>query len=183
MRPPSARDGAAVALASSLALATAACGAPTFPFPDYRPEDHPPIKTTLLNEPFELAAGASVAFDLPSGPEWRGDVAATVDWTHDSNSVIAVFASRDCPGVNPALAGSCKAGLLFADASTCPAKPRVLTAEVVGSAPVRLYVANAGASRESGRVQVTHCREAPDCAAGAACGQCSAERARLDSCR
>ena len=153
------------------------------PIPGLPAQDYPPIKTTLLNEPFELAAGASVAFDLPSGPEWRGDVAATVDWTHASNSVIAVFASRDCPGVNPALAGSCKAGLLFADASTCPAKPRVLTAEVVGSAPVRLYVANAGASRESGRVQVTHCREAPDCAAGAACAQCSVERARLDSCR
>jgi hypothetical protein len=96
--------------------------------------------------------------------------------------VIAAFGSRSCPGVNHALAGSCNQGLLFARASTCPVKPRILTAEAVGSAPVRLYLANAGTSAESGRVQVTLCQDAPDCGAGAACGQCSLERDRLDSC-
>jgi hypothetical protein len=179
MRPPSTRACAAAA-GLGLALAIAGCGAGPDLFPDYRPEDHPPIRATLLNEPFELAPGASAAFDLPSG--LAGDVAATIDWTHASNTVIAAFGSRSCPGVNHALAGSCNQGLLFAEASTCPAKPRVLTAQVVGSAPVRLYLANAGTSGESGRVQVTPCQDAPDCGAGGACGQCSVERERVESC-
>jgi hypothetical protein len=169
------------ATAVSLALGIGACGAGESPFPDYRPQDYPPIKTAILNEPFSLPPGGSVAFDLP--PEWKGDVTATVDWTFPSNTVVAAFASRTCPGVNPALAGACNQGLQFAEPSTCAAKPRVLTAMVVGSAPVRIYLANAGSSAESGRVQVTHCQDAPDCAAGAACAQCSAETWGRDSCK
>ena len=74
-------------------------------------------------------------------------------------------------------------GLQLADPSTCAAKPRVLTASVIGSAPVRIYVANAGPTPESGRIQVTQCQDAPDCAAGGACAQCSAERWGRDSCK
>lgn len=124
------------------------------------------MKTTLVSELFELGPGTSAAFDFPSGPDSAGDVVATVDWTHASNAVVAAFGSRSCPGVNHALAGSCNQGLLFARASTCPAKPRVLSAQVVGSAPVRLFVANAASSPES----------------GAACGQCELERSEFDSC-
>jgi hypothetical protein len=168
------------AAAIGLALGLASCGSGESPFPDYRPQDYPPIKTTILDEPFSLPPGASVAFDLP--PEWKGDVTATVDWTFATNSVVAAFASRTCPGVNQALAEACNQGLQAARPSTCAAKPRVLTALVIGSAPVRIYLANAGPSAESGRVQVVHCQDAPDCAAGSACAPCLAERWRLESC-
>ncbi len=188
MRPALARSQKAPALGSpatglalGLALLLAGCGSGASPFPEYRPQDYPPIRTTLLNEPFSLPPGASVAFDLP--PEWKGDVTATVDWTLPSNNVVAAFAARTCPGVNQALGGTCTQGLQLATPSTCVAKPRVLTAFVIGSAPVRIYLANAGPSVESGRVQVTHCQDAPDCAAGGACAQCSAERWGRDSCK
>lgn len=188
MRPAPARSQHAPAheclatgLALGLALLLTGCESGASPFPEYRPQDYPPIHTTLLNEPFSLPPGASIAFDLP--PEWKGDVTATVDWTLPSNSVVAAFSSRTCPGVNQALAGACNQGLQFADPSTCASKPRVLTASVVGSAPVRIYLANAGPSAESGRIQVTHCQDAPDCAAGGACAQCSAERWGRDSCK
>jgi hypothetical protein len=174
-------ESLATGLALGLALLLAGCGSGASPFPEYRPQDYPPIRTTLLSEPFSLPPGASVAFDLP--PEWKGDVTATVDWTSSSNTVVAAFAARTCPGVNQALGGACTQGLQQAAPSTCAAKPRVLTAFVIGSAPVRIYVANAGPSAESGRVQVTHCEDAPDCAAGAACAQCSAERWSRDSCK
>jgi len=165
---------AAAALATS--LVAAACGGPSSVFPEVRPEDFPPIKTILLNEPFALAPGASAAFDFQI-PD-TGDVLATVDWTYASNEVLAVFSSRGCPGVNQALAGSCNQGVFQAPASTCPAKPRAVAATVVGGAPVRLYVANIGPAAESGRVQITQCRDAPGCAGGMACGQCSLEKLR-----
>jgi hypothetical protein len=165
---------AAAALAAS--LVAVACGQPSSVFPEVRPEDYPPIKTTLLNEPFALAPGTSAAIDFQV-PD-TGDVVATVDWTYASNEVLAVFAGRSCPSVNHALAGSCNQGVFQAPASTCPAKPRIIAATVVGGAPVRLYVANTGPAAESGRVQITQCRDAPGCAAGMACGQCSLEKLR-----
>jgi hypothetical protein len=174
-------ESPAAGLALGLALLLAGCGSGASPFPEYRPQDYPPIRTTLLNEPFSLPPGASVAFDLP--PEWRGYFTATVDWTSPSNAVVAAFAARTCPGVNQALGGACTQGLQSATPSTCAAKPRVLAAFVVGSAPVRIYVANAGPLAESGRVQVTHCQDAPDCAAGSACGQCLSESWGRDSCK
>jgi hypothetical protein len=140
-------ESLATGLALGLALLLAGCGSGASPFPEYRPQDYPPIRTTLLNEPFSLPPGASVAFDLPS--EWKGDFTATVDWTSSSNTVVAAFAARTCPRVNQAQGGACTQGLQSATPSTCAAKPRVLTAFVIGSAPVRIYVAQ---RRAVGRV-------------------------------
>lgn len=179
MRPPASRWRWAGAL---FAAATAAgCGSGAG-FPEPRPGDYPPIKTTLLDAPFELAPGASVAIALPH-PASKGDVFATIDWTHTANNVVAAFGGPSCRGVNEALAGGCQEGFNVGRPSTCPAKPRVLTANVFGNVPVRLYVANAGLSAESGRVQLTLCQDAPDCGAGFACGQCSSESWRTESCQ
>jgi hypothetical protein len=163
-----------------IATAAAGCGGGTFDFPDIRREDFPPVRTTILNLPFELAPGASATFDFQITES--AEVVATIDWTRASNEVAAVFASRSCPSVNHALAGSCFQGVLSTRPSTCPAKPRVIGAYAVGGVPLRLYVANTGPAAESGRVQVTACRDAPGCAAGNACGQCNFDR-QLESCR
>jgi hypothetical protein len=161
-------------------LAVAGCGGSSG-FPEYRPQDYPPLKTTLLNSPFELVPGAAAAFDLEV-PE-SGDLFATVDWTNPANNVVAVFSSQRCASVNLALAGSCAEGISVATPSLCPAKPRIVTASVTTGGRVRLYVANAGTSFESGRVQITLCRDAPGCGAAAACAQCLVEKMRIESCR
>jgi hypothetical protein len=149
-------------------------------FPEYQPQDYPPVKSVLLDDPFELPPGASVAVDLQT-PE-SGDLVATIDWTHSSNNVVAVFASPRCASVNLALAGGCAEYVHGGRPSLCPAKPRVVTASVVGSTPVRLYVANTGATAESGRVSITLCRDARGCGAGMACGQCAFGRVAPASC-
>lgn len=162
-----------------LAVALVAGCGPSFEFPESRPGDYPPIKTVLLREGFTLAPGASTALDLRV-PE-SGTLVATVDWTHASNQVIAVFSSQRCADVNLALAGGCKEYVRLTRPSVCPAKPRVLSADASQGAPVRLYVANTGLAAETGRVEITHCRDAPDCGQGAACGQCP--DFGVDSCR
>jgi hypothetical protein len=162
-------------------LAIAGCGGSSGGLPEYRPQDYPPVKTTLLNAPFELAPGAAAAFDLDV-PE-TGDLFATVDWTSPANNVVAAFSSPSCASVNLALAGSCPQGVYTTSPSLCPAKPRIVTANVTSGGRVRLYVANAGASFESGRVQITLCRDAPGCGAAAACAQCLVEKSRIESCR
>jgi hypothetical protein len=162
-------------------LAVAGCGGSSSGFPEYRPQDYPPIKTTLLNAPFELVPGAATALDLDV-PE-AGDLFATVDWTSPANNVVAAFSSQSCANVNLALAGSCQQGVHATSPSLCPAKPRIVTANVTAGGRVRLYVANAGTSFESGRVQITLCRDAPGCGAAFACAQCSGEKDRIESCR
>ena len=126
-------------------LAAAGCGG-SYAFPEHRPQDYPPIKTTVLNAPFGLEPGAAAAFDLDLAES--GDLYATVDWTSSANNVVAVFSSPRCASVNLALAGSCAEGVHATRPSVCPAKPRIVTASVVAGARVRLYVANAGTSLE-----------------------------------
>lgn len=161
-------------------LAAAGCGG-SYAFPEYRPQDYPPIRTTVLNAPFGLKPGAAAAFDLDLAES--GDLYATVDWTSSANNVVAVFSSPRCASVNLALAGSCAEGVYVTRPSVCPAKPRIVTASVVAGARVRLYVANAGTSFESGRLQITLCRDAPGCGAAGACAQCLLEKLEIESCR
>jgi hypothetical protein len=59
----------------------------------------------------------------------------------------------------------------------------VVTASASSGSLVRLFVANAGASLESGRVQIAICEDHPDCAEGLACGQCLTEKLDTASCR
>jgi hypothetical protein len=162
----------------SLAALAGCGGSPVFP--DYRPEDYPPAMTTLAEEAFGLEPGSSVAVDFHA-PE-GGKLIATVDWTHVSNNVVAALAAPSCASVNLALAGQCRQGLTLAQPSTCSAKPRTLTASIAGASIVRLYVANAGASPESGQIRVVLCRDAPGCASSAACGQCILRAIELESC-
>jgi hypothetical protein len=162
----------------SLAALAGCSGSPVFP--DYRPEDFPPVMTPLAEEAFGLEPGSSVAVDFHA-PE-GGTLIATVDWTHVSNNVVAALAAQSCANVNLALAGQCRQGLTVTQPSTCAAKPRTLTASIAGASPVRLYVANAGASLESGQIRVVLCRDAPGCASAAACAQCTLRAHELESC-
>jgi hypothetical protein len=134
----------------------------------------------LVQEAFRLEHGSATTIDFQASD--RGVLFATVDWTHASNNVVAVLADQGCASVNLALAGNCDQGLTFSEPSTCTAKPRILTASIAAGRPVRLYVANAGASAESGRVEVTLCRDSPGCESGMACGQCEIQANVRGSC-
>jgi hypothetical protein len=139
----------------------------------------------VLEDGFELPPGASARFDLrapPHDPDWSFDLFATIDWTDPANNVVAAFGGESCGGVNLALAGACGAGVHQTRPSLCAAKPRVVTAVATSSSLVRLFVANAGATFESGRVQITLCEDHPDCAEGAACAQCGLEKMNAESC-
>lgn len=167
-------------VALAVALAAAGCGSSSG-LPDYRPQDYPPVETVILERGFALGSGASAAmeFQMPL----TGHLIATVDWTHASNNVVATFSSQRCADVNLALAGACAENVYQAKASTCPAKPRVVTAYAISGSPVRLYVANAGVTAESGRVRLVLCSDAPDCGQGLACAQCLTRVLDQDSCR
>jgi hypothetical protein len=181
------RTGLRAAVAASFAgAAIVACGgSSSSPFPEYRPDDFPPIKTVVLEASFELGPLESTRFDVrvpDSNPDWSFELFATIDWTDPSSNVVAAFGGESCGGVNLALAGTCDAGISFTEPSVCAVKPRVVTATASTRALVRLYVANAGETFESGRVQVVTCRDTPDCGEGAACGQCSLEKREIESC-
>jgi len=175
------RDAGAVVLA---VIAAVSCWSPP-DFPEPRPADYPSTRTVALEAAFALPPLGSQRFDF-SIPEAAVaasiSVFVTVDWTSPANNVAAVIGGGTCEDVNLALAGSCTAGVYLTRPSLCPAKPRIVTAQATSGAPLRLFVANTGATPESGRVQVVLCTDAPDCAAGAACGQCDLERWRIESC-
>lgn len=167
---------------AAVAAAFACAGCSSSPgFPEHRPQDYPPVETVILEQGFALGSGAATAIDFQM-PQ-TGDLIATVDWTHASNNVVATFSSQRCADVNLALAGACAEHVHQARPSTCPAKPRVVTANSTSGSPVRLYVANAGSTAESVRVRVVLCRDAPDCAQGLACAQCLTRVLGQDSCR
>lgn len=167
------------------ALAVGACHSATG-LEAYRPEDYPPIKTVVLEGSFALEPLASTRFDLrvpeTGSPDWV-TLFATVDWTHSSNSVVASFAGEGCEGASAALASRCSIERSATTASLCPAKPRRLAESVRPGAFVSLYVANAGTSIESGRVQIVLCQDAPGCEEGKACHQCTMQEWDFTSCR
>jgi hypothetical protein len=166
--------GAGAVLASVLAVG--GCQSATGP-EEYRPEDYAPSKTVIQEGSFRLEPLASTRIDIrapETDPRPYVPLFATIDWTNPSNNVVAAFAGEDCAGVNAALRGSCQAR--GGSPSRCLAKPRVLTVEVVPGGVVSLYVANAGGTVESGRVQIVLCQEAP------ACVQCDSEGWAVTSC-
>jgi hypothetical protein len=167
-------------------LTVGACGGSSPAIPESRPEDYPPIKTVVVDASFKLEplGAALFEFGIPEAePAINVDVFATVDWTLPSNNVVAAFGGESCGDANLALAGKCTAGILLARPSLCPAKPRILTAIGTSGARLKLFVANTGASLESGRVQVVLCQDAPGCEAAAACSQCFSEKLRTESCQ
>jgi hypothetical protein len=181
----SAATGARQVGAVVLAMAAGACWSASSEFPEHRPADYPSTRTVVLEAAFALPPLESQRFDF-SIPEAAVagsiDVFVTVDWTSPASNVVAVIGGGTCEDVNLALAGGCTAGVYLTRPSLCQAKPRIVTAQATSGAPLRLFVANTGATPESGRIQVVLCTDAPDCAAGAACGQCSLERSRVESC-
>jgi hypothetical protein len=148
--------------------------------PDGTRQTTPPILTPLPDMPFTVPAGGAVRLDFEvSGPRY---VFATVDWQDPANNLTAVFTGRGCHSVNDALGGRCLDMEVHATASTCPAKPRGLNASFYVPVALRLWVANTGATPESGNVRLTHCNEPPDCGATGSCMECSVEAGRRSSC-
>jgi hypothetical protein len=127
-----------------------------------------------------VAAGAAVRldFDLPQA----GDLMATVDWQDPANNLVAVFTGRGCHSVNDALSGRCRNAEVSDFASTCPAKPRITGHANYAPVALRLWIANTGATADAGNVALTHCHEAPNCAATGSCAQCLVELLRRSSC-
>jgi hypothetical protein len=141
----------------------------------------PPLSFTQLPDmPFEVAPGAAVRLDFELAQ--AGDLAATIDWRDPANNLVAVFTSRGCHSVNDALAHRCSDTEVSEFASTCPAKPRVLVHSNYAPVALRLWIANTGATAESGDVALTQCVDAPDCGATGSCMACFFEMLRRRSC-
>ena len=50
---------------------------------------------------------------------------------------------------------------------------RTLRAYFFRPAALRLWIANPGTSAESGRVEIIHCKDAPNCRDSGSCAQCT----------
>jgi len=166
-------------------LAVGGCGSSTG-LPEYQAAGYPAVKTVVLEASFELAPLGTTRFGFrvpEQTPTRTVDVFAIVDWTHPDNNVVAALTGGSCEDANLALAGACEAGIYHARPSLCSAKPRVVVATGATGALLKLFLANTGASAESGRVQVYTCQDDPDCAEGFACDRCLAEKLETESCR
>ena len=144
-------------------------------------EPPPPIRTPLADMPFTIPAGGAARLDFEVAE--RGDILASIDWQDAGKNLVAVVTGRGCHSVNDALAGRCSEPGVVTSASTCPAKPRHLHVGVYTPAALRLWVANTGATAESGGVSLMHCKEAPNCGATGSCTQCLVEGLTMRSCR
>ena len=140
----------------------------------------PPTYVTLPALSFTVPPGGSTRIDFDVAE--AGDLVATLDWQDPANNVIAVFTDNKCQSVNEALSGRCRTAVVNAFASTCPAKPRVMVHPNYAPVTLRLWIANTGATTDSGSVALSHCREAPNCGATMSCAQCLVETLDRRSC-
>lgn len=163
-----------------VAMLSAACGDHGTGIPDATTATPPPIRTPLPDMPFTVPAGGAARLDFEV-PE-RGSIFATIDWQDSAKNLVAVVTGRGCHSVNDALAGRCSEPGVITLASTCPAKPRRLHVGVYTPAALRLWIANTGATSESGGAELIHCKDAPNCGATGSCTQCLVEGLRLRSC-
>jgi hypothetical protein len=139
-----------------------------------------PTFTALPGMPFTVEPGGAARLDFEVAEP--GDVVATIDWQDPANNLVAVFTGRGCHSINDALAGRCRTSEVSGMASTCPAKPRVAIHFTYAPVALRLWIANTGATADSGNVGLTVCRDAPDCGATGSCMQCTNEVLRRRSC-
>ena len=92
--------------------------------------------------------------------------------------MIAALTSSECPDVTSALQSRCLARTTswaptFPLPDSAPRKPRVLTYDSIDvRVPARLWIANAGATAESGVVEVRYCAVPPDCGQWGMCLAC-----------
>ena len=162
------------------AVLSAACGgSPTGNGGGDR-EPPPPTHTSLPALAFTVTPGGSTRLDFEVAQP--GSLVATIDWTFAENNLVAVITGRGCQSVNDALAGRCRNSEVSGFASSCAVKPRVVEHTNYAPVALRLWVANTGASAESGQVTLTHCRDAPDCGATGSCAQCLMDALRRRSC-
>jgi hypothetical protein len=157
------------------AILLAACGgggqpgAPTPPAP-------PLARGIVLQAGFALEPGkvTYVDFEVPA----RHNFHITVDWTFASNNVLAVMTASDCPDVTAALQARCVDRTTswapsFPWPNLEPRKPRLLSYDPINmTVPARLWIANAGATSESGTIEVRYCAVPPDCGRWGMCLAC-----------
>ena len=167
-------------LLTAAALITACGGSMTRDVDREHRDPPPPIFTALPAMAFTVAPGGSARldFDVPE----TGYLVATIDWQDPANNLVAVFTDRGCHSINDALAWRCSTSEVSDHASTCPAKPRTMVHTNYAPVALRLWIANTGATADSGNVTLTQCRNAPDCGATGSCMQCSTETFRRRSC-
>jgi hypothetical protein len=163
-----------------VAMLPAACGGDVTGVRGETGEPPPPIRTPLPDMPFTIPAGGAARLDFEVAE--RGDILASIEWQDSAKNLVAVVTGRGCHSVNDALAGRCSEPGVVTSASTCPVKPRRLHVGVYTPAALRLWIANTGATAESGGVELMHCKEAPNCGATGSCTQCLVEGLTLRSC-
>jgi hypothetical protein len=168
-------------IAVTAAVLLLGCGRPGDVVDPFSQPHVPPILTPLPALSFSVPAGGAAQLDF-DGAE-AGYLFATVEWQDPANNVVAVFTGRGCHSVNDALSGGCRDAEVQGSQSTCRAKPRTLTVSFLQPVALRLWIANTGSSAESGRVELMHCKDAPNCGATLSCAQCGLYALDRRSCR
>ena len=167
---------AAIATAgAALLLVTCGGGAP-HEVTDATSPRPPLARGVLLNRGFALDPAKVTYLDFEVPPYHT--LSITADWTFVSNNVIVVLTSSECPDIATAVRGDCvtrKASWAptFPLPNLEPRKPRALAYNSINvTVPARLWIANSGATGESGVVEVRYCAVPPDCGRWGMCLDC-----------
>jgi hypothetical protein len=159
------------------ALLLSGCGGSTPDIPSGPTSSAAPlVRGVLLRQGFTLEPAKVTYLDFEVPP--RNNLAITVDWTFASNNVIVALTPSECPDITTALAGGCETrraswAPTFPRPNLDRRKPRVLTYDSINvTVPARLWIANAGATDESGVVDIRYCAVPPDCGQWGMCLAC-----------
>lgn len=168
---------AGAALLTGAALLLAACGGRAADSPNDPTSPMPALaRGVLLQQGFALDPAKVTYLDFEVPPYHT--LGITVDWTFASNNVIVALTSSECPDITTAVRGGCLARTAswaptFPPANLERRKPRVLTYNSINvTVPARLWIANGGATAESGVVEIRYCAVPPDCGRWGMCLAC-----------